>query len=210
MCEAGEGPRNDEDAVGQSKDASPSEDLLENGSVITNQGDTKNDPLSPDSSNPMHSVYHLAPCYTYRTTISPTSSKDPLKWYGILVPPPLRQCQTSFQTAVTSTMPDLLSTASAMQNLEAQIWHVRRELGILDSYEHAETAVATKPSRNEKESACKDEEVSLSSLSLDKDQTRPRLQPSSSKPSPTKKASLLPPNPSLRTSEPRSRVLKLD
>jgi hypothetical protein len=195
---------------GLSKDGQ-SQDTLENEPGRTKQEGTKNDYPLPNSSNPMHSVYQLSPCYTYCTTISTTPPKEPLKWYGILVPPSLRQCQTNFQTAVSSTIPDILSTTSAMQNLEAQIWLVRRELGILDSYKRApEAPTATESSGNETRPASTDGETSLSSLSLGKNQTKSPRQPSGLKPSPTRKASLLPPTPSTRTSEPRSRVLKLD
>lgn len=62
--------------------------------------------------------------------------KDPLKWYGILVPPALRNCQTHFQSAVTGTLPDLLSTISALDGLEREIWRLRRDLGLLDLYNY--------------------------------------------------------------------------
>lgn len=207
----GEGPKR------QSQNQLPTKSTLsEPRAAITKQKQddqgTQNDPLlpqDPSNPNPLHGVSQPSHCYTYGTTTSPTPSKDPLKWYGILVPPSLRQCQTNFHNAVTSTIPDILTTGSAMQSLEAQIWHVRREMGILDSYEDA-----TGVGGDEKAPKLEQEEhLSLSSLSLgDGDETALRRPSSISKPSPTKKSSLLAPSasPSSKTSELRSRVLKLD
>ncbi|KAL2430540.1 hypothetical protein ABEF95_010564 [Exophiala dermatitidis] len=75
-------------------------------------------------------------CHSYAiksTTI--TDMKDPLKWYGILVPPALRQSQARFSSSVASTIPRLLSTMSALESLDREIWRVRRELGLLDLYD---------------------------------------------------------------------------
>ncbi|EHY55929.1 hypothetical protein HRR83_006693 [Exophiala dermatitidis] len=80
--------------------------------------------------------------YTIKTvpstnTDTNTSSgiKDPLKWYGILVPPTLRHCQSHFSSSVASTIPRLLSTISALKTLDSEIRRVRRELGLLDLYD---------------------------------------------------------------------------
>jgi hypothetical protein len=74
---------------------------------------------------------------TYTTVKSKTQQKDPLQWYGILNPPPLRQAQTHFLCSINTTIPDLLSTISAMQAIEADIWNCRSTLGLSDQYELA-------------------------------------------------------------------------
>lgn len=164
-------------------------------------------PTSP--SNPIHDTSHLPSCYTHAisTSSTPAPSKDPLKWYGILVPPALRQCQNHFRTTVSSTIPQLLNATSAMQSLEAQIWDVRRALGILGEYEHGvkrvdAADVETAYENDDGDSA----ELSLLSLSLspNQGQAKPRSQ------TPSNRASLLSPSSPTRPSEPRSRVLKLD
>lgn len=66
------------------------------------------------------------------TSSSKSKSSDPLKWYGILIPHHLRQCQALFTTSVNSTVPDLLSTVSSLAALEQDISILRREMGILD------------------------------------------------------------------------------
>ena len=60
------------------------------------------------------------------------STRDPLNWYGILVPPPLRQAQAFFISGVESSMPGLLNTSAAMYELEIRITKLRTELGLRD------------------------------------------------------------------------------
>lgn len=54
---------------------------------------------------------------------------DPIKWYGILVPPSLRSAQQSFTKAVESSLPELASVMAEMQTAEKEISRLRRELG---------------------------------------------------------------------------------
>lgn len=63
---------------------------------------------------------------------SKTKPLDPLRWYGILIPAHLRQCQSRFTASVTSTIPDLISTMSSMTALEQDIRSLRQEMGTLD------------------------------------------------------------------------------
>lgn len=56
-------------------------------------------------------------------------SSDPLRWYGILVPPSLRNAQKSFTEAVEDDLPGLASVVLDMQTVEKEIGRVRRELG---------------------------------------------------------------------------------
>jgi hypothetical protein len=58
------------------------------------------------------------------------SNRDPLNWYGILIPPPLRQAQASFISAVESSVPQLLNTSASMHDLEARITKLRIKLGL--------------------------------------------------------------------------------
>jgi coiled-coil domain-containing protein 115 len=61
---------------------------------------------------------------------APPSKRDPLNWYGILVPPPLRQAQATFISAVENSIPQLLNTSTSMRDLETQITNLRTELGL--------------------------------------------------------------------------------
>ncbi|KIV88262.1 hypothetical protein PV10_07959 [Exophiala mesophila] len=53
---------------------------------------------------------------------------DPLKWYGILIPPALRQTQSHFTTTVTTVIPRLLDVTRALHTLETQIRRLREEI----------------------------------------------------------------------------------
>ncbi|KAI9374676.1 hypothetical protein BJX61DRAFT_274500 [Aspergillus egyptiacus] len=53
---------------------------------------------------------------------------DPIRWYGILVPPSLRSAQRSFLEAVEGTVPELASVAVEMQAAEKDISRLRMEL----------------------------------------------------------------------------------
>lgn len=54
--------------------------------------------------------------------------RDPLTWFGLLVPPALRQTQSHFSQAVETFIPALSSLDATMRRLEEQIWACRREL----------------------------------------------------------------------------------
>ncbi|KAL4924907.1 uncharacterized protein BDV17DRAFT_295000 [Aspergillus undulatus] len=56
-------------------------------------------------------------------------TSDPIRWYGILVPPSLRSAQKSFTEAVEGSLPELASTVVAMQVAEKEILRLRTELG---------------------------------------------------------------------------------
>ncbi|KAL4783024.1 hypothetical protein BJX76DRAFT_331042 [Aspergillus varians] len=54
---------------------------------------------------------------------------DPIRWYGILVPPSLRSAQKSFTEAVEGSLPELAATVVEMQAAEKDISRLRKKLG---------------------------------------------------------------------------------
>ncbi|KAJ9390814.1 hypothetical protein DTO063F5_1258 [Paecilomyces variotii] len=56
-------------------------------------------------------------------------SPDPLRWYGVLVPPSLRSAQRSFVTA-TESMSELASIATEIRNVEERVFKLRCRLGL--------------------------------------------------------------------------------
>ncbi|RMZ91270.1 hypothetical protein DV736_g1500, partial [Chaetothyriales sp. CBS 134916] len=52
------------------------------------------------------------------------------RWFGLLVPPALRQCQSHFTHSVAATIPELLTIMAEMRAAEDEIVKVRRELGL--------------------------------------------------------------------------------
>ncbi|KAI4289253.1 MAG: hypothetical protein L6R35_001491, partial [Caloplaca aegaea] len=53
---------------------------------------------------------------------------DPLKWFGILVPPALRACQSSFKDAVEGSIPSLANVSNEMKSLEIEIRRTRKKI----------------------------------------------------------------------------------
>ncbi|KIW67215.1 hypothetical protein, variant [Phialophora macrospora] len=64
--------------------------------------------------------------------------KDPIRWYGILIPPALRTCQNHFTSAVSSVIPELLNTILSLRHVEEEIWIIRRDLDIIDESKYTE------------------------------------------------------------------------
>lgn len=52
---------------------------------------------------------------------------DPLRWYGLLAPMPLRQAQTQAVQAVESVIPKLLSVVAEMGELEIEVRRARKK-----------------------------------------------------------------------------------
>ena len=57
------------------------------------------------------------------------SSRDPLRWFGILVPPALRASQEAFTHAVVEVIPTIASVSEELRIVEDEIRSKRRELG---------------------------------------------------------------------------------
>jgi hypothetical protein len=53
---------------------------------------------------------------------------DPLRWFGILVPPALRSAQSSFVGAVEGSMPRLSNIARDLRNQEIEIGRMRKQI----------------------------------------------------------------------------------
>ncbi|KAF3482344.1 uncharacterized protein GIQ15_05103 [Arthroderma uncinatum] len=58
-----------------------------------------------------------------------TKSSNPLHWFGILVPPPLRNAQESFSGAVAGPIPALAGVVSEMREVERKVEGLRELLG---------------------------------------------------------------------------------
>ena len=56
------------------------------------------------------------------------TSIDPLKWFGILIPPALRASQSSFKSAVVDVVPALASLSNQMGEIEIEVRRARKRL----------------------------------------------------------------------------------
>lgn len=55
-------------------------------------------------------------------------SFDPVTWYGILVPPSLRNAQKTFTETVEGAVPELASVVVEIQTVEGEVERIRRQL----------------------------------------------------------------------------------
>jgi len=139
---------------------------------------------------------------TNPTTIPTTTTKDPLRWFGILTPPALRQSQTAFIGAIEGPVPALINTSNQMLALERKIEDLWARLeediqeeGLQQEEEEAEEETST---RSDNAASTETSSVEMPGGVIGK--------PSSSTKQKSNTKSTLPSRPS----EPRSRVLKID
>jgi hypothetical protein len=55
-------------------------------------------------------------------------SVDPLRWFGILVPPALRSTQSSFIAAIEGPIPQLANISRELRSQEIEIGRVRKQI----------------------------------------------------------------------------------
>jgi hypothetical protein len=60
------------------------------------------------------------------------SSRDPIKWFGVLVPPPLRSAQSKFIEVVEGPVPRLVSQTKELRALEIEIRRTRKSIKKLE------------------------------------------------------------------------------
>ena len=123
----------------------------------------------------------------------PPSDRDPLKWYGILIPLPLRQAQASFIPAVETSIPELLNVCAAMHELEIRVTKLRVKLGLRPGPESDQNA----------DENTQTQEEGFSTTSPSSQSTKAAKEAAQISSSPRKRLVQ-------RPSEPRSRILKLD
>ena len=59
---------------------------------------------------------------------TPQAHRDPIKWFGILVPPSLRTCQNSFDAVIRGPVMEAATAGRAMRQVEAEIRRVRKDI----------------------------------------------------------------------------------
>lgn len=57
-----------------------------------------------------------------------TKVKDPIRWFGILVPPALRTAQQTFTSAFEGPIPQLAAISRDLRNQEIEIGRVRKQI----------------------------------------------------------------------------------
>ena len=62
------------------------------------------------------------------TETGSSMTRDPLNWFGILVPSTLRASQRNFKDAVTDGIPALASVAKEMRAVEIEVRRARKRI----------------------------------------------------------------------------------
>ncbi|GAB1205753.1 hypothetical protein APSETT445_004432 [Aspergillus pseudonomiae] len=89
----------------------------------------KRDPKAGDSTTSSDNPGAQEPAETKpRSSGKKPRSSDPIRWYGILVPPFLRSAQKSFTEAVGGPLPELASVIVEMQAVEKEVKRVREKI----------------------------------------------------------------------------------
>ena len=55
-------------------------------------------------------------------------TRDPLKWFGILVSPALKTSQSNFKDVVSDLVPALASVSKEMREVEIEVRRVRKRM----------------------------------------------------------------------------------
>ncbi|KAJ9297065.1 hypothetical protein DTO271G3_4826 [Paecilomyces variotii] len=117
--------KSESETANSGENAESSESALDPGSSETAEDRTET-PSTPEESEegapPKNSSSSTAP---KRALPSP----DPLRWYGVLVPPSLRSAQRSFVTA-TESISELASITTEIRNVEERVSKLRYRLGL--------------------------------------------------------------------------------
>ncbi|QDS68065.1 hypothetical protein FKW77_009851 [Venturia effusa] len=58
--------------------------------------------------------------------------RDPIRWFGLLVPPPLRSAQSTFIEIVENKVPRLANLTRQLRSLETEIGRTRKQMKKLD------------------------------------------------------------------------------
>lgn len=93
---------------------------------VVEEEKSRDETTSPSESSPTD-----GPPGSEKTTDGAQKLRDPLKWYGVLVPPALRSSQASFKSAVIEAMPALVNVNTEMKEVEIEIRRTRKKLGKL-------------------------------------------------------------------------------
>jgi len=70
---------------------------------------------------------------------APSAVTDPLRWFGILVPPQLRACQSANLGLITGRLVDAVNASRELRRLEAEIRRLRKDIRKADRVKDSNT-----------------------------------------------------------------------
>lgn len=97
-----------------------------NSAAIISLETSKLQEQSPETSSPTRVTVSVSESQDVEQ--GPQSVRDPLRWFGILVPPALRASQSSFKSAAINDVPSLASIMKEMNEVEIEIRRARKKL----------------------------------------------------------------------------------
>ncbi|KAL1963761.1 hypothetical protein VTN77DRAFT_7827 [Rasamsonia byssochlamydoides] len=109
--------------------SSTSEQEEEDTASGTDSPETSDIPTPPTPSEPTEEEQETQP-ESPEPPRKPFRSDDPLSWYGILVPPSLKNAQRSFTEAIDGNIPELATVISEMRQVEQRVYSLRKEIGL--------------------------------------------------------------------------------
>ena len=102
---------------------------IDNQSPYFKREQPKASTLSKTSNDEARSPTEVAPTESVEGTNKVVGhQRDPLRWFGMFVPPALKTSQNSFQSAVMDGLPCLASVMKELNDLEIDIRRTRKRL----------------------------------------------------------------------------------
>ncbi|KAI5235423.1 hypothetical protein E4T43_09284 [Aureobasidium subglaciale] len=111
-------------------DTSPMHDKHETdqGPVPEQQPTPPSTPLGSSEGTPSDEQTHKDKTADEKEKTQQKKPRDPLHWYGILVPPSLRSSQKAFVSALESPVIDAASSAQALRHVALEIRKLRKDI----------------------------------------------------------------------------------
>lgn len=92
--------------------------------ISEKESNTEAEPTVSDSEKPKNE----GNARSTSTKTPPAAPTNPLRWFGVLVPPALRAAQGSFTSAIEGPVPALVSVIAEMHEVEVKVDKLRRLL----------------------------------------------------------------------------------
>ncbi|EDU50297.1 hypothetical protein A1F94_010797 [Pyrenophora tritici-repentis] len=112
-------PRSRKAPVSEEQEHQPEDEGVELSSATKDEAETTPDADQRSNQDPEE---------TEKEKKSSEKIADPLKWFGILVPPALRTAQSTFVSAVEGPIPQLATIAKDLRTQEIEIGRVRKQI----------------------------------------------------------------------------------
>ena len=87
---------------------------------------------SQPSSKPLHTIYEFEIESSVKIEMAGKPPRDPLDWFGILIPSALSTAQASFKSAMSEAVSNLINVSAEMRELEGEVEGLRHRIRSTD------------------------------------------------------------------------------